>query len=1492
MRPFDMSFLQRFRQLRPQRASLGQALVVSFVLPLTVSIGLIEYLGWKNEQRAIEQLVAQLHQQAGDRIEARIEQLTSTPRKATQRAANALRRGDLDVDDLRGWEAYLSDQGSYFDSLTFFYFGNQSGDYTELYQQANRPDRIVFRDGERPEEVIRTTLESEDSPATGPAARGPSTIQQLTLPFDPRERPWYEAAVRAREATWTKLYDFFLLSGRVQRFGSRAKALGISFVRPYYDETGSLLGVLGADFTLTDINSFLQSLEISPSGEAFILDREGQLIASSFIESPFNSRNQPLHVDETRNELISKTGDFLLERFGDFENITQAYSLDYKDSRERQMLQVRPFSDEFGLDWLVVVVVPESDFTGAIRENSRMTWLLSIAILGGTVLLVSWIAGCLSRAILSLSQASQRIAQGNLSQQIPTSRIRELNTVATAFNRMSCDLQQSYAQLEDYSRSLENRVRQRTQALEKEMSDRARSEQQLSTLVANIPGTVYRCQYDYDWTMEFMSESILELSGYPASDFIHNRVRTFESIMQDEKGLLNALVDEAIKACEPYVLEYCIVHANGSVRHVYDKGRAIFGDNNELLYLDGVFFDVTPMKAAENALKRSEQRYYSLFEDSPMPLWEEDFSLVKAYLLSMKVLPNGGAPKGRDFRAYFDANPDILHECIQRVRVLDVNQAALDLFEAEQKEDLLARLDSDDSTAALEGFKQELVMLCEGQNRLELELVNYTLTGKKKHILFKEFVAPGHEQNWNRVLISMLDISDRKRAEAALQQQSDIDNLLSQISCAFLERKIDTAIEFALKKLGEFTGSDRARIFQFQKRSSGQDQFYLTHMWRQSEVVPYLAERRCIDASTYGWFYHKLLAGDPFQIADIAELPPEAADSQAVFAEHNIRSLLDVPMVYCDQSVGFIALDTTERVRTWSPSEVNVVKLIGEMVAMAQAKHVVEQALVQAKEDAEIANRAKSDFLANMSHELRSPLNAILGFANVMKRSRLLPEEHQDDVQIISRSGEYLLSQINDVLDMSKIESGRIALVPTAFNLPNLLDDLINMFKLRADEKQLQLLLEQDPDLPNHIRVDQAKLRQILINLLNNAIKFTPAGSVTLRAMQTQGSLSPVSTGTAPPLSLSFSVIDTGVGISPEEFETIFEPFGQAQAGREAKEGTGLGMSICRKFVELMGGYLSISSQTAPAPAGQTVGDAVPIERVSELENGQLENGQLENGRDVFQPGSSDITIRALSTSGTTVSFDIQAELAVADSAAGVKPERRVLGLAMGQPEYKILIVDDKLDNRKLLRRLLEPLGFILKEASHGQAAIAMHQAWQPHLILMDVRMPVLDGLEATRRIKQAGQLLETSTASVPKIVALSANSLATERKDAIAAGCDDFIRKPFTDSEIFASIGEQLGVRYRYDEPVILDESSQASSTPEPLATPLNLTAVSALPADLLSRLEAATLRLQWDDILQLIDVIREQDASLANSLHQVVHDFQYGQILESIQTVKAVQQ
>ncbi|MEL7493452.1 MAG: response regulator [Cyanobacteria bacterium J06554_11] len=1468
-----MPFLKRFSQLRLQRPSLELILVVSFVLPLTVSVGLIQYLVWKDEQRAIEQLVAQLHQAVGDRIEERMEHLTIAPQNATQRAISAIRRGDLSVDDLSGWQNYLADQGSYFDSLSFLYFGNRSGDYTELYQQSNRPDRIVFRDGAQPEAVTRTILESE----------GPQTLQQLTLPFDPRERPWYEAAARARKATWTNFYDFYLQGGRVQRFGIRTRTLGISFVRPYYGETGELLGVLGADFTLLDINNFLQNLEISPLGEAFILNRQGELIASSFIESPFNSKDQPLSVDETRNELIETTGDFLQQRFGGFDNITQIQSLNYQDESGRQMLQVRPFADDFGLDWLIVVVVPESDFTGTIRENSRMTLLLSLAILSGTVLLVGWIARRISRVILELSQASERIAEGDLSQQIPTSMVKELNTVVKAFNGMSRQLKQSYAQLEDYSLSLENKVKQRTRALEKEVRDRTRSEQQLATLVANVPGTVYRCRFNPDWTMEFLSESMAELSGYPASDFIHDRMRTFGSIMQvDDEDGINALIADSIEARRPYILEYRIVHANGDIRYIYDKGRAIFGDRDEVLYLDGVFFDMTPMKKAEKALKQSEQRYHSLFEDAPIPLWEEDFSLVKAYLQDLKVLPNE-----RNFEAFLNAHPDILYECIQRVQVLDVNQAALDLFEAEKKEDLLARLDDDHDDAALQGFKQELVALCKGQSRIEMELVNYTLTGKKKHILFKEFVAPGQELNWDRVLISTLDISDRKRAEAALQQQSDIDSLLSQVSCAFLEKEIDTAIEFALEKLVGFTGSDRARIFQFQKHGDGKDQFHLTHFWRQGEVVPYLAKRKCIDADTYAWFYHKLLAGSPFQIIDIAELPPEAAASQAVFKAHNIRSLLDVPMVYCNQSVGFIALDTTQKVKTWSASEISVVKLIGEMVAMAQNKHAVEQALVKAKEDAEVANRAKSEFLANMSHELRSPLNAILGFANVMNRSSLLPAEHRDDVQIISRSGEYLLNQINDVLDMSKIESGRIVLLPTDFNLYALLNDLIGMFKLRAEEKQLQLLIERGPELPAYVHADQAKLRQVLINLLNNAIKFTNSGSVTLRATPVQETLAPASAESAQTIALMFSVVDTGVGIAPEEFGTVFEPFAQTASGREAKEGTGLGMPICRKFVELMGGGISISSQVAPAAASEVAFDSA-VGRT------------LEKRGDSAHQGLGSITIRTLPTSGTTVSFDVQARLVSEQSVSDVDAARRVLGLAGGQPDYRILVVDDKSANRKLLRRLLEPVGFSLEEASDGQAAIAIYQVWQPHLIFMDLRMPVLDGFEATRRIRQAvlpsdlqqpGSSIENgaSAAESLKIIALSANSLATERTNAIAAGCDDFIRKPFTDSEIFASIGEQLGVRYRYDESAMFGVSSQSASGQDSPPVSLSVTAVSTLSDELLSRLEAATLRLHWDEILQLIDVIRAQDATLADSLDQVVHDFQYGQILESIQMANA---
>src|SRR5581483_4462363 len=317
-------------------------------------------------------------------------------------------------------------------------------------------------------------------------------------------------------------------------------------------------------------------------------------------------------------------------------------------------------------------------------------------------------------------------------------------------------------------------------------------------------------------------------------------------------------------------------------------------------------------------------------------------------------------------------------------------------------------------------------------------------------------------------------------------------------------------------------------------------------------------------------------------------------------------------------------------------------------------------------------SRAKSAFLANMSHELRTPLNGILGFAQLLARRAPRDAEDRQGLQVILKSGEHLLGLINDVLSLSKIEAGRIALDATVFDLATLVHDTLDVLRFRAEEKKLVLACEIDEErLPRAVRGDEGRLRQILLNLLGNAVKFTEQGSVVLRVAWQDGRA-------------RFAVADTGPGIDRDDLQRLFEPFAQTELGQRSREGTGLGLALSRDLARLMGGDIAVAS----APG---VGSTFTLE--------------------VALPDAGEETVL-------------------------VRDRRRAAALAPGQGEIRVLVVDDLALNRAVLGRLLAAVGFAVREAASGAEAIALWREWQPHLVWMDKRMHDLDGLETTRRIR------------------------------------------------------------------------------------------------------------------------------------------------------------
>lgn len=944
------------------------------------------------------------------------------------------------------------------------------------------------------------------------------------------------------------------------------------------------------------------------------------------------------------------------------------------------------------------------------------------------------------------------------------------------------------------------------------------------------------------------SEEIFHIAGLDPTQQEPTYAEILALIPAEERAKLTAAVQRTIAEGMAYEVEHRVCRHDGSIRYVISRGQAIVNAQQQVIRLSGTVLDVTERKQIEIALqaKTAElDRFFSTALDLMSiadtngrfhrlnQVWEQTLGYSLAELENSQFLdfvhPDD---KQITLKAIADlAAEKPVSNFVNRYRCRDgsyrwlewqavsaghlIYSTARDITERRQIDVALRQSEKKFKGAfntintgmclisLAGGFQEVNLTLCQMLGYSEEELLalrledvihlpdhDLGLAWAEKmmageipgyHIEAKFLHKDGH-QIWGLLNLALMsdsanrphyliaqitDISARKQAELELQQQKDLrETIYNEATDAlFLVDPATLLITDCNQRAVElFEAADKTELIGIEGR---------------------ILQRR------------------PFTASEIDE----------ILVEMHTKGFWSREIEYRTRRGNFF----------WGSLAAKPVKITGQSINLVRVTDISErkraaQELEQAKTAAEAANQAKSVFLANMSHELRSPLNVILGYAQLLGCDPAVIPEHQEYLQSIHRSGNHLLTLINEVLDLSKIEAGHLSLDESQFNLLELLQTLWSMFRFRVEAKGLALSLDLPADLPEFIIADLNKLRQVLINLLNNAAKFTEVGTITLRVRLKDPKSSPVETFPPPHPILQIEVIDTGIGIAPQELANIFGAFYQGNAGRLLTEGTGLGLTISQQLVQLMGGEL-----TAESTLGQ----------------------------------------------GSQFSFWIPVCPVSPTEIASSIPDRPVVGVLPGQTRYRILIVDDQPENRQLLMDLLKKAELDVQTAASGTEAIQQWQAWQPHLIWMDIRMRGMTGCEATRQIRQLEQ--QNNPHSPIPIIALTAQASQQDRDRALAAGFTDFVAKPFELSTIFQQLAIHLGLQYQY-----ADLSSPA--TVETSAdTPLQPADLQVMPTEWIAALYMSSLRCSSQEVEDLIAEIPPQHTTLIRGLNQLVHNYDF---------------
>ena len=960
-------------------------------------------------------------------------------------------------------------------------------------------------------------------------------------------------------------------------------------------------------------------------------------------------------------------------------------------------------------------------------------------------------------------------------------------------------------------------------ALAIESRDRKQAEAALRSsqkFVQQIADTCPSLLYIYDLVEQkniYTNHSVSDILGYTESEIQTMRENLLKNLMHPDDFARLPRYYKQIKIgldSDIFEFEYRMRHRNGKWLWLFSR-NIIFSrtGSGTVKQIIGTASDITENKQAEAKLKASQNFLERVINSVADPIFVKD------------------------------------HQHRWQI----VNNAFCQLLGYSQKE-LIGKTDYDifskveaDIFWKYDNFVFETGMEHENEETL-------TDSSGKIHVLSTKKIA-STDAYGNQVLVGVIrEITAQKQTELTLRQTAERERALATVIQKMRQSlDLETIFSATTQELRRVIKCDRSVVYRFHHDWSGEfvaesvDQEWISVLEMQkSQTLASDApvdENDCV-AKTFGSINKKVQYTDTYlqdtqggvysqgtkyiYVPDIYKAGFDPCYVERL-EQFQARAYIIVPIFCGSQLWGLLAIYQNTGPRSWQEAEINMVVQVGTQlgVAVQQAEllaHTQRQAaeLKVAKETADAANHAKSEFLANMSHELRTPLNAILGFTQLMNRDTLLSPDHQKYLEIINRSGEHLLALINDILEMSKIESGQIELNENSFNFHYLLDNLEKMLQLKAQFKDLTLTFERSPLIPEGIKTDENKLRQVLINLIGNAIKFTQKGNVNVY-------IDAITKANSPLAQIIFSVIDTGEGIAPNELDKLFKPFSQTLTGSKSKEGTGLGLAISQKFVQLMKGEITVNS---------VVGE------------------------------------------GSQFTFDIQVEIVEASQTIETKPlEQRVIGLDSNQPTYRILIAEDKNTNRLLLVKLLTSLGFAVKETENGKQAVEVWQTWEPHLILMDMRMPVMNGYEATTKIRSNLKSKKTI------IVALTASAFEEDKQLILSAGCDDFVRKPFQETQLLMIISKHLGVKYIYEQE--LTQKENINQHPSEITIDYSQIAakISMMPVEWVEKLHYAASIGSDDELVQMIQQMPQADRTLSEVLTNLVENFRFDLVMELAQ-------